>query len=266
MTPAPTALLRAAVEAARRAGDLQIRGFSRAQQVTGTEPHDIKLRMDLQSQQLIARILLRQFRESEILGEEGTIRRAHARYRWIVDPLDGTANYFYGVPLFSISIACQKRTSTGWRTEAAAVFDPLRKEMFTATRNSPALLNGRRIHAARRSRISEAMMVIGIFKDPANIERSMKLIRHFVHRTKKLRHMGSAALNACYVACGRFDAYLEPGVKLWDVEAGRLIIEQAGGVCELTPTTEEMSRDIFAASRAICPELRRALRGLSGSE
>ncbi len=270
MTPPLSALLRAAVEAARRAGKLQREAFSRSQHVTEIAPHDIKLEMDVRSQQAITQILLKKFPAHALLGEEGDEGQSTALFRWIVDPLDGTANYAFGVPHFAVSIAGQKRISdprsgaVRWKTVVGVVYDPKQEELFTATDDGPARLNGRAVRVAKRCRLAETMMVIGIFKDPRNINASLRLIRHFVHRTRKLRHMGSAALNTCYVACGRFDAYLESGVKIWDIAAGRLIIERAGGICDLEPTKCSRTFNIFASSRAIRPILARELRRAGG--
>ncbi len=260
MTATTSALLQTAVQAARRAGKLQREGLYRRKRINEIAAHDIKLEMDVVSQRVITETLMRKFPNAALLGEEGAVENPGADFRWVVDPLDGTANYFNTLPIFAVSIAWQRRIGKNWRTDIGVVYDPMQDELFTATRGGPALLNGRRIRVANRWGLQDTMMVIGIFKDKHNINRAMKLIRHFVHHVRKLRHLGSAAIDACWVACGRLDAYLEPGVKIWDVAAGALIIERAGGIAPLEPTSDPNTWNIWASSRAIRPVLERELR------
>jgi len=184
--------------------------------------------------------------------------------RWVVDPLDGTVNYFYSIPHYAVSIATQVRVSRfvgaassprpghgdrgreaaptfdpDWETVAGVVFAPEVDEMFATEKGKPATLNGRAIQVSDRARLEEAIVGIGFFKNEETIRRSLHDFQWLVTRVRKMRLMGSAALDAVYVACGRFDGYIEYGVKLWDICAGRLILENAGGRVESQPSVAE---------------------------
>jgi myo-inositol-1(or 4)-monophosphatase len=222
--------LACAAGAARQAGSLMRRNDTLVKKINLQTQHDIKLELDVRCQKLIEKTLLAEFPESAVLGEEGEAGRAGSDCRWVVDPIDGTVNFTYGVPHACVSIALQTRADSGeFQTVAGAVFDPFCNELWTGVRGGPAKLNGRRIYASRRTEVAQAMVAIGFAKDSASLRENLPVFNALVSRVRKLRMMGSAALSLVYVASGRFDAYIESGISLWDIAAAGLILECAGG-------------------------------------
>ncbi|NQU09315.1 inositol monophosphatase, partial [bacterium] len=229
-------MLDTAIKAADEAGKLLRRTFGTPLVVNETAHHDIKLEVDVQAQQVISRIILADFPGHGIFGEEGASGNPQADTRWVVDPLDGTVNYYYGIPHYAVSIGVQQRIAPdAWQTVAGVVYAPELDELFAATRDGPATLNGRPIQVSDRARLDEAIIVMGFFKNEETIRRSLQDFQHLVFRVRKMRLTGSAALDCVYVAGGRFDGYLEHGIKLWDICAGELILERAGGRTDKGP-------------------------------
>jgi myo-inositol-1(or 4)-monophosphatase len=227
----------AAVRAAQSVGALmrsQLRASKRAFLVT---QHDIKLELDVRCQGLIEKALRRNFPHVALLGEEGVAGESDAEYRWVVDPIDGTVNFAYGIPHACVSIALQRRAQAsetaefedGYQTLVGVVYDPFCGELWTAIRGQAAKLNGKNIRVSRRRKLGEAIVSIGFAKTRENLEATLPCFIDLAHHVRKLRIMGSAALDLAYVATGRFDAYIERGIRLWDVAAGGLIVECAGG-------------------------------------
>jgi myo-inositol-1(or 4)-monophosphatase len=227
----------AAARAAQAVGALmrsQLRASKRAFSVT---QHDIKLELDVRCQGIIEKALRRSFPQVALLGEEGVSGKANAEYRWVVDPIDGTVNFAYGIPHACVSIALQRRVQPpetaefedGYQTLVGVVHDPFCRELWTAIRGEGAKLNGKSIRVSRRRKISEAIVSIGFAKTRENLEATLPYFIDLAHHVRKLRIMGSAALDLAYVATGRFDAYIERGIRLWDIAAGALIVECAGG-------------------------------------
>ena len=231
-------MLETAIEAAAEAGKLLRKNFGGTLDVSLASHHDIKLEIDEQAQKLISRVILADFPDHCILGEEGVSGRKDADVRWVVDPLDGTVNYFYGIPHYAVSIAVQQRVAGGWETVAGVVLDPERDELFASAKGKPAMLHGHPIHVSSRAQLSEAIVAIGFFKSVETINRSLSNFAGIVHKVRKIRLMGAAALDVVYVASGRYDAYIEYGIKLWDIAAGQLILENAGGRVELQPSPD----------------------------
>jgi myo-inositol-1(or 4)-monophosphatase len=222
-------MLETAMEAASEAGKLLRRNFGGALDVNLRTHHDIKLALDEQAQALITKVILGEFPDHAILGEEAVTGSERAAVRWVVDPLDGTVNYFYNIPHYAVSIAAQEWWGGDWRTVVGVVYAPEVDEMFAAERGQPATLNGREIRVSERAQLEEAIVGIGFFKNEETIRRSLQDFQYLVGRVRKMRLMGAAALDAVYVAAGRFEAYVEYGIKLWDICAGELILECAGG-------------------------------------
>jgi len=160
-----------------------------------------------------------------------------AEYRWVVDPIDGTVNFAYGIPHACVSIALQQGGQNpaaagfedGYQTLAGVVYDPFCDELWTGIRGQAARLNGKITRVSQRRKLREAILSIGFAKTRENLEGTLPYFIELVHRVRKLRIMGSAALALTYVASGRFDAYIERGIHLWDIAAGGLIVECAGG-------------------------------------
>ncbi len=229
------------MEAAYAAGKLLRRNFGSSLVVHQATHRDIKLELDEQSQKAITKVILADFPDHAILGEEGVSGPSEAPVRWVIDPLDGTVNYFYNIPHYAVSVAAQERVGDGWQTVAGVVYAPEADEMFAAQRGKGATLNGRPIRVSERDRMEEAIIGIGFFKSEETIRRGLADFQHLILRARKMRLMGAAALDVAYVACGRFDAYIEYGIKLWDVCAGLLALEEAGGRCESVPSGEPHS-------------------------
>lgn len=199
--------------------------------------HDIKLELDVRSQALIEKMLHSSFPKVGVLGEEGVAGEADAPYRWVVDPIDGTVNFAYGIPHACVSIALQGRAEGagpadypgGYNTLLGVVYDPFCDELWTAVRGKAARLNDRIIRVSQRRNLREAVVSIGFTKSRESLTATLPYFNNLVHRVRKIRMMGAAALGLTYVASGRFDAYVEREVRIWDIAAGGLIIECAGG-------------------------------------
>ncbi|HVM46465.1 MAG TPA: inositol monophosphatase family protein [Candidatus Acidoferrum sp.] len=227
----------AAVQAARSVGALMHRELHASKRANAVTQHDIKLELDVRSQALIEKTLKRAFPEIALLGEEGTVGNEEAECRWVVDPIDGTVNFAYGIPHACVSIALQQRAPSraaadypdGYQTLVGVVHDPFCDELWTALRGGPARLNGQVIHVSRRGKLNEAIVSIGFAKSREYIDSTLPYFSKLVYRVRKVRMMGAAALGLTYVATGRFDAYIERGIRLWDIAAGGLIIQCAGG-------------------------------------
>jgi len=245
----------AAVEAAQKVGELMRRNLRLSKRVNEVTQHDIKLELDVRSQKLIEKRLRSAFPTIALLGEEGIVGDPESEWRWVVDPIDGSVNYAYEIPHASVSIALQRRPAgsddalsipktrargprpypagadyeDGYRTLLGVVYDPFCDELWTGIRGKPALLNGKATHASKRRKLKEGIVSIGFAKTRESLESTLPYFNALVHRVRKIRIMGSAALALTYVASGRFDAYIEGGIRLWDIAAGGLIIECAGG-------------------------------------
>lgn len=224
-------LLPVAVDAARAAGALMRRHARSVKRINSATQHDIKLELDVRCQTLIERRLRAGGSGAAILGEEGTVGDPQSAWRWVVDPIDGTVNFAYGIPHCCVSIALQQWSDADreFLTELGVVYDPFCDELWTACRGGPARLNGRVIHCSDRTALRETIIAVGFAKHRSSMASMMPVLNRLIHRVRKVRIMGSAALSLVYVASGRFDAYLENGLRLWDIAAGGLILECAGG-------------------------------------
>jgi myo-inositol-1(or 4)-monophosphatase len=226
---AHTHLLECAIEAARAAAEIIKRDFKLPLKVMANAAHDIKLQTDVDAQTAIERVILSHFPHDRIVGEESKPEHKvpcdDDSVRWVIDPLDGTVNFSYRIPHFCISIAAQ----LGPQVLCGLVYDPMREELFTATAGAGAYLNGERIVVSDRTRLGEAAISVGFARKPETIEHTLDLYQHYGLRVKKLRAMGAAALDLAYVAAGRLDAYMEQEVSWWDVAAGILLVQEAGG-------------------------------------
>lgn len=226
--------LKSSEAAARAAGQLMRAHLRRTKKVNESTPHDIKLELDVRCQKLITRMLATDFPEIPVLGEEGRDEAAEAAAaRWVVDPIDGTVNFAYGIPHACVSIALQVRGNNGFETVAGVVHDPFMDETWTATATGPARMNGRKIRVSSRKTLGEAIVSMGFAKSTGSLNLMLPVFGKLVHEVRKIRLMGSAALALTYVADGRFDGYIEAGIRLWDIAAGGLILQRAGGRFEI---------------------------------
>ena len=236
--------LDAAENAARAASKLLRENFQRRQRVKSVAAHDIKLEIDVQAQELIGKLLLEEFPAHALYGEEAIVGDQSSDHQWIVDPLDGTVNYFYGIPHFCISIALRLHKEI----VVGVIYDPIRGEMWTGQRGEVSELNGAPIHVSDRAELAEAVISIGLAKTGETINTNFPRLQQMIHRVRKCRVLGSAALDLAYVACGRFDAYIETGISLWDIAAGSLLVENAGGSVDLRPRENMKDKYSIVAS------------------
>jgi myo-inositol-1(or 4)-monophosphatase len=242
-------MIYAAITAAQAAGESLRRAFGHDLKVNSTYAHDIKLAADVECQDLIYKILLEHFPNTRCLGEEGNHPGdPNAQHEWIVDPIDGTMNLAMGIPHFCVSIAARETATE--RIVLGVIYDPLRNELFTAERGSGAYLNGIRLKVSTRTKLSEAVLAVGFAKSQESIDHCLELYKVYGNAARKLRAMGSAALDLAYVAAGRLDAYIEQGVNLWDIAAGVVLVEEAGGVVE-TEVKKDGSYRVCASSGRI---------------
>jgi myo-inositol-1(or 4)-monophosphatase len=239
--------LETAVNAARAAGDLLREHFGSTLEVNEFAAHDIKLDLDVRAQELITQHLLERFPEHAIYGEEGLAGNQQSEFQWIVDPIDGTVNYFYSIPHFCISIALRERDEI----ILGVIYDPARDELWQVERGGTPTLNGQPIRVSARTRLSDAVLSIGFAKSKRTIAAGLPVLEYFVGRARKCRLMGSAALDLAYVACGRLDAYIESSVSLWDVAAGKLLVEAAGGTFEMQPRAGHSDKVSVRASSGL---------------
>jgi myo-inositol-1(or 4)-monophosphatase len=242
-----THYLDTAIAAARAAGDLLRHNFHEPLRVNASEAHDIKLEIDVRTQELITNSLLKTFPHHALYGEEGIVGDQMSEFQWVVDPLDGTVNYFYGIPHFCVSIAlrCEGEIIVG------VIYDPMRDELWTTQKGAEPKLNDRPFRVSERTDLAEAVISVGLSKTGVTIESGLPLLQAMIHRARKCRLMGSAALDMAYVACGRFDAYIEQGISLWDVAAGWILVETAGGSVEVRPRTDMKDKYSIIASNGV---------------
>ena len=217
--------------------------------VNSAYAHDIKLELDVRCQKLIEKTLRAAFPQISLLGEEGCSGDANSEYRWVVDPIDGTVNYAHGMPHAAVSIALQRwdeslsspdlrKTKSGldrvslhqnYETLLGVIYGPFTDELWTATRGGLTRLNGRVVRVSRCTDVGQAVIAMGFSKSKLNLQKSLPHVIRLSRRAMKIRIMGSAALELAYVACGRLDAYVERTINLWDIAAGALLVECAGG-------------------------------------
>ncbi len=239
--------LDAATEAARAAGQLLRHHFQQPLTVNSSSAHDIKLDIDVRTQDLITDSLLKKFPEHALYGEEGIVGDQNSDHQWVVDPLDGTVNYFYGIPHFCVSIALRFQGEI----IVGVIYDPIREEIWETQKGARPTLNGKPCHVSDRADLAESVVSVGLSKTGVTIAAGLPLLQEMVHRARKCRLMGSAALDMAYVACGRLDAYIEQGISLWDIAAGWILIETAGGAVEMKPRTDMKDKYSIVASNGV---------------
>jgi myo-inositol-1(or 4)-monophosphatase len=223
------AALTAAIQAARAAGKIMRANWNAPKRVKASHAHDIKLELDVRCQKTIEHSLRRIFPKVPLLGEEGCSGNINADYRWVVDPIDGTVNYYFGMPHAAVSIALQATAPGSPISLVGVIYDPFTDELWTATHGGKTRLNGKVVRASRRGKVNEAIIAMGFSKSRENMEKSIPHLNRIARRAKKIRIMGSAALELAYVASGRLDAYIERTINIWDIAAGGLMVECSGG-------------------------------------
>src|SRR5262245_51029561 len=223
-------MLNFAIQTAREAGRILAERFGRTIEITNKSELDLVTESDLASERLIIERIRTYYPRHAILAEESgasepSDREQRSDWLWIIDPLDGTTNYAHGYPCFCVSIALAHQG----RMEVGVVYDPLRDEVFAAERGQGAALNGRRVRVSPTPNLASALLCTGF---PYDVRERSEFARHFANfimHAQGVRRDGAAALDLAYVAAGRFDGFWEEGLKPWDVAAGSLLIEEAGG-------------------------------------
>ena len=223
-------MLNIAVRAARVAGAIILRGFESRDDLKRDvkSPNDFVTQIDREAEKAIISKIQQSFPNHSFLGEEsGLIEGADSDFQWIIDPLDGTTNFVRGFPHFAVSIALLHKG----RLDQGVVFDPIRSEVFTASRGQGAQLNGYRIRTSKPKDMSETILATALpFKDKTQFAGYAKSLTKIFHDCGDVRRAGSAALDLAYVAAGRVDGYWERGVKPWDTAAGELLVRESGGL------------------------------------
>jgi myo-inositol-1(or 4)-monophosphatase len=217
--------LEVAVEAARAAGELLRERFGAKQTVRYKGEVDIVTEVDERAERVIREILLSAFPTYGILAEEGGELSGEDDACWVVDPLDGTTNYAHGLPIFSVSIALERRGEA----VLGVVHDPMRGETYVGERGEGATVNGEPIGVSDTGDLIQSLLVTGFPYDREHVPAALDLFGRFTLLSQCMRRLGSAALDLCYVASGRLDGYYERGIHAWDMAAGALIVKEAGG-------------------------------------
>jgi myo-inositol-1(or 4)-monophosphatase len=224
-------MLMTAVKAARRAGNIINRGARDIDLLTVTVkgPKDYVSEVDREAERAIVETIHASYPDHAILAEEGTGRgrNVDAEHTWIIDPLDGTTNFLHGFPQYCVSIALEHK---GVITQGV-VFDPIRNDLFTATRGRGAFLNDRRIRVSRRAHLRDCLVGTGFpYRDGSYLDTYLQMMKVMIQQTAGLRRPGAAALDLAYVAAGFYDGFFEIGLNAWDVAAGSLLVLEAGGL------------------------------------
>lgn len=241
-------LLNIAIRAARRAGEVIVRSLNRLESLTITTKgrNDFVSEVDRNAEQEIIGIIRRHYPDHAVLAEESG-RSGENDSVWIIDPLDGTTNFLHGFPTFAVSIACQQKG----RLEIAVVYDPMRQEIFSATRGSGAHLENHRIRVSKQRTLEGALIGTGFpFRSNTGyLDAYMEMLKAAMQSTAGVRRPGAAALDLAYVAAGRIDGFWEIGLSPWDTAAGTLLIQEAGGhIGTLTGAEYALGADVLAGT------------------
>jgi myo-inositol-1(or 4)-monophosphatase len=224
-------ILTIAVKAARRAGTTINRAASDIDRirVETKAANDFVTEVDRAAEAAIIEVLLDAYPGHGILAEESgqAAGNADSEYQWIIDPHDGTTNFIHGFPQYAISIALAREGVV----EQAVVYDPVRNELFTASKGRGAYLNERRIRVSRRTKLADSLLATGFpFRELDNIDAYLGMFRELCQKTAGIRRPGAASLDLAYVASGRVDGFWEMGLSIWDIAAGALLVQEAGGL------------------------------------
>jgi myo-inositol-1(or 4)-monophosphatase len=247
-----TSLYKTCLETAKVAGEYLVDRFKRnAITVTSSYDHDVKLDVDVATENLMKENIRKKFPDHGFICEEsGRVDEADDG-NWVIDPLDGSVNYFMGIPHFCTSIAFKQNNTY----VVGAVYDPVRDELFSAD-STGAFLNGSPIQRHSVTRLAEVVISGGFFK-AQSLEDGSRIFQKISKRVRKIRFFGSAALDLCYLACGRVNAYIQHWVNEWDIAAAALIVEKSGAVLDITNVDEHLN--VIAGDRTIFSELQECI-------
>jgi myo-inositol-1(or 4)-monophosphatase len=226
--PTPASFLPSMSAIAREAGALILNYFHQKIKIEYKGDADLVTAADRASEALIRERISQQFPSHDVMGEEQGLNDRGSEYRWYVDPLDGTTNFAHGYPVFCVSMALEHRTASAKRI-AAVVYDPTRDELFSAAQGNGARLNDHPIQVSKIAQLKECLVATGFPSHKRHKNPNIHFYHQITLRTHGVRRAGSAALDLCNVACGRFDGFWEFNLNPWDTAAGVLIIEEAGG-------------------------------------
>ncbi len=242
------------IELSMEAGEILKEGLGKEHRVTYKGPINIVTEIDRKSEDLLVGRIRAAFPQHSIVAEESGFLDGQNEHRWFIDPVDGTSNYAKGFPMFCVSIGYAYKG----KMRLAAAYDPVRDECFSAERGQGAWLNGSRMHVTNTNRLIDSMLVTGF---PYDMEQKENNLNHFINLSRKvqtIRRLGSAVLDQAYVAAGRLDGYWEIGVSAWDIAAGTLLIEEAGGLVTTVKGDPDFFKppfDVLAANPALHPQL-----------
>jgi len=248
-------IYRTALNGAMKGGKYLFKRYERNdQKVKSYLKHDIKLDVDINTENLIIDYLSRHFPSHGFICEESGYKNQHPHRNWIIDPLDGTVNFYRKIPHFCTSIAFRE----GKSIIAGAVYDPIKREMFSALRGKGAFLNNIPLKRQSITSLEDAVVSGGFFKTEA-LETGKRIFECISKRVKKIRFLGSAALDLCYLACGRFDVYIQHSVNEWDIAAASLIAECTGIKLEIVKNNGKL--DMIGADACIFEEVKQIISG-----
>ena len=223
--PAVRDLLDCAVAASHAAVEHAMSNLHRRAEADALHPHDVKLALDRECQEKAEAVIRRRYPAHAILGEESAERIERPGVLWIIDPIDGTVNFFYGIPHFCVSIALRRADDL----LVGVIHDPMLDETWSVVRGGTPTRNGRPIRVSTRDQLGDAIVCVGFSKSKTSMDLGFERYQDLAYKVRKTRLMGSAALAMAYVATGRLDAYIEEQISLWDIAAGQLLVERAGG-------------------------------------
>jgi myo-inositol-1(or 4)-monophosphatase len=254
-------MLNIAVRAARKAGSIINRAAlsSEGLKVKAKQANDFVTQVDQAAEEAIIGIVRNAYPDHGFLAEESGKSEGKGEYVWIIDPLDGTTNFIHGFPQYCTSIGVQHRGALAH----AVVYDPVKNELFTASKGGGAFLNDRRIRVSKCLKLQDALVGTGIpFREVAHIDRYLRQLKAIMQGASGVRRAGAAALDLAYVACGRLDAFWELGLAPWDMAAGALLIQEAGGlVGDLKGEADYLERgEVAASTPKVFPQLLEALK------
>ena len=221
-------MLQTAILSAKESGKFLLENLHKLDEskIKAKSARDFVTEIDKKSEKIIIEVIKSKFSNHEIIAEESGFQKSQSDYRWIIDPLDGTTNYIHKYPLFSVSIALQYKKDT----VLGVVFVPYLNELFVAEKGKGAFLNNNPIKIAQHKNLKTTMLVTGFpFRNVGKFDLYMKIFKDLFLSCSGIRRDGSAALDLCYTACGRFDGFWEFGLSAWDIAAGDIILQQAGG-------------------------------------